>query len=347
MAKNDTPKICHADDEGLKQAADFLRAGDLIAFPTETVYGLGGNALNQDAVRLIYQTKNRPAHNPLIIHIADFESAENLAHIHAAGKDFLKQYWAGPLTVICEAKIPSPLAPALIPTQGTIALRMPSLKVAQNLIQACGFPLAAPSANISGKLSPTRAKHVLAQFAPNYQTHRQPKMILTSENEFCQQGIESTIIDIRDADSQNWRILRAGTLLMDSFPQKNNLADGGQAGAGVATEMDAANDAQEILASGMLSAHYAPETKIRLNATAPKTGELMLGFGKIQGTLNLSPEGDLQKAAYNFYNYLYRLDRLAKEDYNISCIAIASIPLVGNGVALNDRLTRAAYANKD
>ena len=339
MAKYDAPKICHADDEGLKQAADFLRAGDLIAFPTETVYGLGGNALNQDAVRLIYQTKNRPAHNPLIIHIADFESAENLAHIHAAGKDFLKQYWAGPLTVICEAKIPSPLAPALITRQGTIALRIPSLKVAQDLIQACGFPLAAPSANISGKLSPTRAVHVSAQFAPNYQTHRQPKMILTATNEFCQQGIESTIIDIRDADSNNWRILRAGTLLMDRFPQKNKFADSGQT--------NAATSAQEILASGMLRAHYAPETKLRLNATAPKTGELMLGFGETQGTLNLSPEGDLQKAAYNFYNYLFRLDRMAKADYNISCIAIASIPLVGNGVALNDRLTRAAYANKD
>ena len=341
MVKYDAPKICHADDEGLKQAADFLRAGDLIAFPTETVYGLGGNALNPDAVRLIYQTKNRPAHNPLIIHIADFESAENLAHIHAAGKDFLKQYWAGPLTVICDAKIPSPLAPALITTQGTVALRMPSLKVAQNLIQACGFPLAAPSANISGKLSPTRSAHVHTQFAPNYQTHEQPKMILTSRDEFCQQGIESTIIDIRDADSQNWRILRAGTLLMDRFPQKNNLADGEQTSAGAET------GAQEILASGMLSAHYAPETKLRLNATAPKTGELMLGFGETQGTLNLSPEGDLKKAAYNFYNYLYRLDRLASAEYSISCIAIASIPLVGNGVALNDRLTRAAYANKD
>ncbi len=319
------PTIVPSHRENIQSAAVILRHGGLIAMPTETVYGLAGNAYDDDAIRLIYHTKARPAHNPLIIHIANADDAYNLAEIPAnsQAEKLINEHWRndnpiikGALTLVLNAKKNTSLSPLLITTQNSIAIRCPKHPIAKRLIQECNFPLAAPSANISGQLSPTCAIHVMQNFAK----HSQPELIL-DDAEACHDGIESTIIDARD---DALKLLRHGSLyLQETVLSQEKI----------------------IIAPGMLSSHYQPKSLLRLNATAPNDDEIMLGFGAIDGTLNLSKTGDLHQAAYHFYDYLHQLDKLnqqRKQQGNQQKIAVAPIPNQDIGIALNDRLIRAS-----
>ncbi len=313
----------------MQQAVTALQQGALVAMPTETVYGLAGNATDDAAVRLIYATKSRPAHNPLIVHIASIADAYDLAHIVAGSvaEKLMQKYWQPPadlndgamilgaLTLVLTAKENSALSKLLITDEGTIALRLPHHPTALELIAKAGFPLAAPSANLSGQLTPTRAEHVMRHFADLPQPH----YILTDPCP-CHYGIESTIIDAR---GERLNILRQGSWQGEDFadiaqPEKNT----------------------PIIAPGMLSRHYAPNSRLRLNASNQQADELMLGFGKIDGDLNLSPAGDLMEAAHHFYDYLFQLDQMNSPDYR-KIIAVAKIPAHDMGIALNDRLARA------
>ncbi len=330
-------RILACNDANLKQAVKYLIRGDLIAFPTETVYGLGGNAYYPNAVSLIYHVKSRPAHNPLIIHIADSIMAEKLAEIPPHVEKLIQAHWPGPLTLVLNAKKPSKLAPQLLGQQNSIALRCPAHPIALELITRSGLPLAAPSANISGKLSPTRPQHV----AESFKNNAQPKMILTGEhslNDICLKGIESTIIDARD---KNIKILRQGSF--DNFSAITDLqADHATA---INSPIIPAPILSPILSPGMLESHYAPNAKLRLNANSPEIDELMLGFATIAGDLNLSPTGDLAEAAYHLYDYLHQLDAMAVA-MNLKKLSIAPIPMQDLGIAINDRLKRAAYHDR-
>ncbi len=314
------PEIITADAQNINRAAMIIKQGGLIAMPTETVYGLAGNAYDDEAIKLIYQTKNRPANNPLIVHIANADDAYQLADIKAdsMAEQLIRHYWRddktshkGALTLVLNAKKDSEISKLLITAENSIAIRCPHHPIAKQLITASGVPLAAPSANISGALSPTRASHVLQNFAE----FKQPEVILDDDTS-CQFGLESTIIDAR---YQHLTILRHGSLHVP--------------------EADAKTKTDNIIAPGMLAAHYQPQSRLRLNATAPETDELMLGFGKYGGDLNLSENADLQEAAYHFYDYLHRLDSMSRHKK----IAVAPIPKRDVGIALNDRLRRASY----
>ncbi|MCH9852349.1 MAG: threonylcarbamoyl-AMP synthase [Alphaproteobacteria bacterium] len=320
-------EIIPSNQHGINRAAMIIKQGGLIAMPTETVYGLAGNAYDDDAIRLIYQTKNRPAHNPLIVHIAEANDAYQLADIKTGSMAdrLIQQYWyhdnpdnKGALTLVLNAKANSRLSKMLITRKKSIALRCPHHPIAKQLITASNVPVAAPSANISGALSPTRAIHVLQNFLDN----SQPELILDDATS-CQFGLESTIIDAR---YQHLTILRHGSL---HVPETNMKA-----------EME--QETKNIIAPGMLSAHYQPKSRLRLNATMPENDELMLGFGIYDGDLNLSKTSDLAEAAYHFYDYLHQLDAISVHKK----IAVAPIPDKDIGVALNDRLRRASYTEQ-
>ncbi len=315
--------IIPSDQHGINRAATIIRHGGLIAMPTETVYGLAGNAYDDDAIRLIYQTKNRPANNPLIVHIAEANDAYQLADIKTGSmaEQLIRNYWhhdnpdnKGARTLVLNAKPDSKLCKLLITNEQSIALRCPHHPIAKQLISASNVPLAAPSANISGALSPTRAIHVLQNFSGKHQ----PKLILDDASP-CRFGLESTIIDAR---YQNLTILRHGSL---HIPE---------------AEME--QETENIIAPGMLSAHYQPKSRLRLNAPKPEPDELMLGFGAYDGDLNLSKTGDLAEAAYHFYDYLHQLDSASIHKK----IAVAPIPHQDIGIALNDRLQRASYTEQ-
>ena len=319
--------IIPSDQQGINRASTIIKQGGLIAMPTETVYGLAGNAYNDDAIKLIYQTKNRPAHNPLIVHIAKPDDAYQLADIKAGSiaEQLIENYWhhdnpdnKGALTLVLNAKPDSKLCKLLITNEHSVALRCPHHPIAKKLIAASNVPLAAPSANISGALSPTRAAHVLQNFLGK----KQPELILDDASP-CRFGLESTIIDAR---YQHLTILRHGSL---HVPEADMKADIKQ-------------EADNIIAPGMLSAHYQPQSRLRLNATMPETDELMLGFGRYDGDLNLSKSDDLTEAAYHFYDYLHRLDAMSV----YKKIAVAPIPNDDIGIALNDRLRRASYTEE-
>ena len=313
-------RIIPSDQHGISRASMIINQGGLIAMPTETVYGLAGNAYDDEAIKLIYQTKNRPANNPLIVHIANAGDAYQLADIETGSMAdrLIGHYWRngnavhkGALTLVLNAKKGSRLSKLLITTEQTIAIRCPHHPIAKQLITASGVPLAAPSANISGALSPTRAIHVLQ----NFSKFKQPELILDDDTS-CQFGLESTIIDAR---YQHLTILRHGSLYVP--------------------EADAKTKTDNIIAPGMLAAHYQPKSRLRLNAEAPEADELMLGFGKYDGDLNLSETSNLEEAAYHFYDYLHRLDKMSIHKK----IAVAPIPTDNIGIALNDRLKRASY----
>ena len=319
--------IIPSDQQGINRASTIIKQGGLIAMPTETVYGLAGNAYDDDAIRLIYQTKNRPANNPLIVHIAKPDDAYQLADIKTGSiaEQLIQNYWHhdnpdnnGALTLVLNAKPNSRLSKSLITYQNSIAIRCPHHPIAKQLIAASNVPLAAPSANISGALSPTRAVHVLQNFLGK----KQPELILDDASP-CRFGLESTIIDAR---YQHLTILRHGSL---HVPETNMKA-----------EME--QETENIIAPGMLSAHYQPKSRLRLNATMSETDELMLGFGAYDGDLNLSETGDLTEAAYHFYDYLHQLDSMSVHEK----IAVAPIPHQDIGIALNDRLQRASYTEQ-
>lgn len=300
-----------AQSAEIAQLAGLLRAGDLVAFPTETVYGLGADATNSDAVLKIYETKGRPRFNPLIVHVADLAMAETLVEFSPLARK-LATFWPGPLTLVLPQKPGNGLSDIVTAGLDTVGIRIPNHPLALALIRAAGRPLAAPSANPSGKLSPTTAAQVTGGFGG-----RVPVL----DGGPCTAGVESTILAVTgDTVTQ----LRAGALPRETAERA--------IGGAIAT----ASEGSTIASPGMLASHYAPNATLRLDATTFAPGEASLGFGPGQFTLNLSPAGDLHEAARNLFSMLHQLDATA------SSIAVSPIPSDGLGEAINDRLKRAA-----
>lgn len=303
------------DQQEIERAAALLRDGKLCAFPTETVYGLGADATNADAVLSIYETKGRPRFNPLIIHVADLDMAQNFAEFSPLALR-LAALWPGPLSIVLPQKPGNGLADVATAGLTTVAIRIPDHPLARALLRATGRPLAAPSANPSGKLSPTTAAQVRRGFAG---------AVPVLDGGPCKAGVESTIIAI---DGDRLVQLRAGAMPREDI----------EAAMGMKVEL--AEKGAKISAPGMLLSHYAPEARIRLNTT-PQKGEAYLAFGpgvNFDGpTKNLSLSGDLREAARNLFSMLHELDATGA-----STIAVAPIPETGLGEAINDRLARAA-----
>ncbi len=300
----------------IEEAADLLSGGRLCAFPTETVYGLGADATNADAVLSIYETKGRPRFNPLIIHCADLAMAETLAEFTPLARRLAEKFWPGPLSLVLPARVGNGLADVATAGLDSVALRVPDHDLARALLRAVGRPLAAPSANPSGKLSPTTAQQVWRGFGGK---------VPVLDGGPCMAGVESTIIAV---EGERLVQLRAGALPRDEI----------EAARGVVVEL-AAEDAA-IAAPGMLLSHYAPRAHMRLDAV-PVEGEAYLGFGpggSFAGvTRNLSASGDLREAARNLFSMLHELDATGAD-----MIAVAPVPETGLGEAINDRLKRAA-----
>jgi L-threonylcarbamoyladenylate synthase len=301
--------------EDLARAAELLRAGDLVAFPTETVYGLGANAQDADAVRAIYAAKGRPSHNPLIVHVCDMDLARRIAVFDARAEALAQAFWPGPLTLVLPLRAEAGLAPEVTAGHAAVALRMPAHPVARALLQASGLPLAGPSANPSGRVSPTTAAHVLDGL-----TGRIDAVV---DGGACPVGVESTIVGLVGPAT----LLRPGGLPPEAV----------EACLGEALVRPGEDPARPV-APGQLASHYAPRARVRLNAEAARDGEVLLGFGPVTGAaLNLSPAGDLTEAAANLFAMLRLLD-----EGGAAAIAVAPVPETGLGLAINDRLRRAA-----
>lgn len=313
----------------IELACERLLQGGLVVMPTETVYGLAADATNSDAIEKIYTLKNRPRFNPLIVHVESIEMAQSIAVCNSQAQSLMMALWPGPLTVILPLRMNHGLSPLVTAGLDTVAVRMPAHPVAQALIRGTKRPLAAPSANPSGRLSPTQALQVARYF------DQEALFILAGGT--SKVGIESTILDLGENVP---KILRAGAIGVDELePLIGHVvfADGGEA----------------IKAPGQLKRHYATNTPLRLNAVDVQKGEAFLGFGNMNfigakgfGFVrdmphglwrNLSPEGDLHVAATHLYAMLDELDHVG-----VTCIAVQKIPNQGLGIAINDRLTRAA-----
>jgi len=297
----------------VRKAAEILRGGGLVAFPTETVYGLGADATHDLAVARIYEAKGRPQFNPLIAHVAEVDAALALAEFPAAALALAARFWPGPLTLVLPRKAGCPvslLASAGLPS---IALRVPQHSLALELIRETGRPIVAPSANPSGRISPTTAAHVREGLGA--------KVDMVLDGGRCEVGLESTIVSLLDDTP---RLLRAGGLARDKIEKVLDR------------KLETAL-AGPLHAPGQLQSHYAPHARLRLNATDWRAGEARLGFGAVNAPLNLSPKGDVVEAAANLFSMLHQLDASGS-----STIAVAPIPDVGLGEAINDRLRRAA-----
>lgn len=311
-----TPATRHLppDGRGLAEAAAILREGGLVAFPTETVYGLGADAGNGRAVAGIYAAKGRPSFNPLIVHLPGAEEVDRLAEVPERARDLMAAFWPGPLTLVLPLREGAPLSPLVTAGLPSVALRAPAHPLARALLEAAGRPLAAPSANPSGRVSPTTAGHVLAGLAG--------RIDAVLDGGACAVGLESTILALGPGGP---RLLRAGGLPVETL----------EAALGERLALD--TDPARIVAPGQMASHYAPRGRLRLNARAAEPGEVMLGFGEVAGELTLSASGDLQEAAASLFAALHRLDAMGAER-----IAVAPVPERGLGRAINDRLRRAA-----
>ena len=304
------------DAAGIARAAALLRSGALVAFPTETVYGLGGVATDDAAVLGIYAAKGRPSHNPLIVHVPDLAAAERLALFDDAARALARAFWPGPLTLVLPLRPDAGLSRHITAGHPTVAIRVPAHPLAQQLLRETGLPVAAPSANPSGKISPTTADHVLDGLSG--------RIAAVLDGGPCAVGLESTIL----APGTPPRLLRPG-----GVPAEDLARILGQNPARPA-------DAPLPEAPGQLASHYAPDASVRLNATDPQPGEIWVGFGPCPGAaLSLSETGDLDQAAARLFDILRRADRLAGPGGHI---AIAPVPVTGLGLAINDRLSRAA-----
>ena len=298
----------------VEEAARSIRAGKLIAFPTETVYGLGADATDDRAVAAVFEAKGRPRFNPLIVHVAGRDEAEALAVFDDRARRLAGRFWPGPLTLVMPRMPDSPVSWLASAGRDTLALRWPAHPLAEALIRAAGRPLVGPSANRSGRLSPTTAAHAAAELGG------QAAMVLDGGP--CRLGLESTVVALGSGAPA---LLRPGAL----DPEAIEAEVGPLAGPALS-----AGDAP-LASPGMLLRHYAPDSPLRMEAAAARPGEAMLGFGAVDGDLNLSPSGDLAEAAANLFAMLRRLD-------GGGGIAVAPIPDRGLGRAINDRLRRAA-----
>jgi L-threonylcarbamoyladenylate synthase len=305
-----------ADTSGVAAAVALLRQGLPVALPTETVYGLAADATNGTAVARVYAAKGRPAFNPLIVHVADFEAATDLVAFTPQSEKLARHFWPGPLTLALEARTGNGIASLVSAGLTTLAVRVPSHPVMKSVLQELGKPLAAPSANASGRLSPTRADHVLASL--------DGKIAAVLDDGPCTYGLESTIVGF---DGATPVLLRAGAIAAEDIDA-------------VLGQKMAADRTGNISAPGQLLHHYAPTKRLRLNATHADNGEILIGFGRIAGHLTLSNSGNLHEAAANLFAVLHDADAMAGRS-----IAIAPLPMDGLGVAINDRLMRAVAGN--
>ena len=310
--------IVAADAAGIARAAQILRSGGLVAFPTETVYGLGADATNGKAVARIFEAKGRPSFNPLIVHIPEAAAASEFAELPDHFAALAKAFWPGPLTLVMRRKASSPISDLVSAGGSTIALRVPDAGAASALLRASGKPLAAPSANRSGSISPTRAEHVAASLGE--------RVDMVLDGGPCRVGLESTVLDITQATPA---ILRPGSVTRE------------QIAAVIGAVVAGADDPHAPKSPGTQLSHYAPSLPLRIDADEPWPGEAFLGFGPGAATLNLSATGDLREAAANLFAMLRALDDATR----FAGIAVAPVPNRGVGVAINDRLRRAAHQN--
>jgi L-threonylcarbamoyladenylate synthase len=312
-------RVLTADAKAIAKAAEILRGGGLVSFPTETVYGLGADATNGEAVARLYAAKGRPAFNPLIAHIGSIDLAHRLGRFDANAERLAAAFWPGPLTLVAPRRAEFPLSDLALAGLDTVALRMPAHPVAQALLRAFGGPIVAPSANRSGHVSPTDAEHVVADLEGRVD------LVLNAGPSVV--GLESTIVACIDEPT----LLRPGGLAREEIERV--------LGRPLASVSQAEDDAP--LAPGMLSSHYAPRAQVRLNAKCAEEGEALLAFGKAPAgnghILNLSARGDLVEAAANLFSHLRALDASGARR-----IAVMPIPHEGLGEAINDRLARAA-----
>jgi L-threonylcarbamoyladenylate synthase len=321
-----TTPILPAGEAAVASAARCLAAGGLVGFPTETVYGLGADATNPTAIARLYQAKGRPAFNPLIAHVGDLQAARQIAHFDATALALAEAFWPGPLTLVLPKTGDCAVADLATAGLDTVAIRIPSHPLARQILRAFGGPVVAPSANLSGHVSPTTAAHVQSDLAG--------RIDLIVDGGPVAVGVESTIVGCFDAPM----LLRPGglprseieRLLGRTLLQPPDDPDG---------------DTGQPLAPGMLASHYAPRTPVRLNADRVEPGEALLAFGPdavpgmdtATAMMNLSSAGDLAEAAAHLFGYLRALDAVGAR-----AIAVMPVPHHGLGEAINDRLRRAA-----
>jgi L-threonylcarbamoyladenylate synthase len=306
----------------IDEAARLIREGELVAFPTETVYGLGGDATNEHAVAKIFEAKGRPQFNPLISHVLDAGEARRLVQWSDIADKLAARFWPGPLTLVLPRAKNSPIA--LLATAGldTVAIRAPAHPMAQALIRAAGRPIAGPSANRSGAVSPTRAEHVAESLGD--------RVRLILDGGPCEVGLESTVLDLTTAMPT---LLRPGGATREAIEEVIGPV-------ALSHAVPSGNAAHK--SPGQLASHYAPARSVRLNATSVTADEGLLAFGPrppagANQVLNLSVSGDLTEAAANLFAHLRALDQPAN-----ARIAVMPIPQTGLGLAINDRLRRAA-----
>ena len=298
-------RILPFDEAAIAEAAGLIRAGQPVAVPTETVYGLAADATNSEAVARIYEAKGRPSFNPLIVHVSSFSDAQRIGTFDQEAEALARAHWPGPLTLVVPLRRDASIASIVTAGLGTVGIRVPAHPAMQSLLTAVGRPLAAPSANASGAISPTRAGHVSKSLGG-----RIPLIIDGGQTE---RGLESTIVA---ATGGRLRLLRRGPL---------EIGD---------AELDAGDS---IEAPGQLASHYAPSKPLRLDAGDAAADEFLIGFQHVAGDASLSPSGDLVEAAARLFDLLHAADESDK-----ARIAVAPIPEAGLGAAINDRLRRAS-----
>lgn len=312
-----------ANPANIRTAADVLRRGGLVAFPTETVYGLGADATNAGAVARIFEIKGRPAFNPLICHVGFVSQASKLAEFSDLTATLASEFWPGPMTLVLPKSDDCPVATLATAGLNTIAIRVPANEIAHELLATVGKPVAAPSANVSGQISPSMAEHVYASFGD--------KVDYLLDGGATEIGLESTILGVT---GDLVHLLRPGGLTVEDIKKRT----------GIAVRI-ADPDPDQPLAPGQLESHYAPRAALRLEADEVETGEALLGFGPdlpvgfetASQFLNLSEGADLREAAANLFDFIHRLD-----NSGVETIAVVPIPEKGLGLAINDRLRRAA-----
>jgi L-threonylcarbamoyladenylate synthase len=291
-------------DDAIAEAARRLLAGEPVAVATETVYGLAADATDAEAVARIYKAKGRPSFNPLIVHVPDLATADRIGCFDDRARALAQAHWPGPLTLVVPLREGSGIASIVTAGLGTVGLRVPAHPAMQAVLAAVGRPLAAPSANASGSISPTRGEHVLKSLGG--------RIPLIIDSGATQRGLESTIVA---ATGGELRLLRRGPIAVHA-----ELATG-----------------SKIEAPGQLASHYAPSKPLRLNVRQRSSDEYWIGFGATGGDANLSPTGDLVEAAARLFDLLYRAD-----ESGAASIGVAPVPEDGLGAAINDRLKRAA-----
>ena len=300
-----------------KAAALAISAGKLVAFGTETVYGLGGNAQDDHAVARIFAAKGRPSFNPLISHVPDIETAFTYGLETPLARKLADSFWPGPMTLIMTKPENSPISDLATAGLDSVAIRVPAKESAREFLKACSAPIAAPSANRSGRVSPTLAAHVAEELGDAEDL----AMILDFGP--SEDGLESTVIDAR---GDNIIILRPGSITQEMLKS-------------IAPVVEMGVD-KGIISPGQLESHYAPEKPVLLNINTPDEGDIHIGFGASHGQFNLSPQSDLVEAAAHLYHHLREADKAEG-----SRITVAPIPHEGLGIAINDRLMRASASH--